>query len=84
MDISMPDWNGYEATKAIREWEAKLNLPRTPIVAVTAHALKGDRQDCLDNDMDDYLSKPLAISGIEDMLDKWTDMTNLSALSTTA
>ena len=84
MDISMPDWNGYEATKAIREWEAKLNLPRTPIVAVTAHALKGDRQDCLDNDMDDYLSKPLAISGIEDMLDKWTDMTNLSTLSTTA
>ena len=84
MDISMPDWNGYEATKAIREWEAKLNLPRTPIVAVTAHALKGDRQDCLDNDMDDYLSKPLTISGIEDMLDKWTDMTNLSALSTTA
>ena len=84
MDISMPDWNGYEATKAIRQWEAELNLPRTPIVAVTAHALPGDGQDCLDNDMDDYLSKPLAISGIEDMLDKWTDMTNLSALSTTA
>ena len=84
MDISMPDWNGYEATKAIREWEAKLNLPRTPIVAVTAHALKGDRQDCLDNDMDDYLSKPLAINRLKEMMDKWTDMTNLSALSTTA
>ena len=81
MDVSMPDWNGYEATKAIRQWEAKLNLPRTPIVAVTAHALKGDRQDCLDNDMDDYLSKPLAISRIKDMLDKWTDMTNLSVVS---
>jgi len=84
MDISMPDWNGYEATKAIREWEAKLNLPRTPIVAVTAHALKGDRQDCLDNDMDDYLSKPLAINRLKEMMDKWTDMTNLSVVSTTA
>ena len=84
MDISMPDWNGYEATKAIRQWEAELNLPRTPIVAVTAHALKGDRQDCLDNDMDDYLSKPLVINRLKEMMDKWTDMTNLSVVSTTA
>ena len=45
MDISMPDWNGYEATKAIRALEVTLKRPRTPIIAVTAHALKGDRQD---------------------------------------
>ena len=81
MDISMPDWNGYEATKAIREWEAKLGRPRTPIVAVTAHALKGDKQDCLDNDMDDYLSKPLAISRLRDMMVEWTDITNLPDMS---
>ena len=77
MDISMPDWNGYEATKAIRDLEAKLSRPRTPIIAVTAHALKGDRQDCIDNDMDDYLSKPIAISGVRDMLAKWANINDL-------
>ena len=80
MDISMPDWNGYEATKAIRDWEAKLNRPRTPIVAVTAHALKGDRQDCLDNDMDDYLSKPIAIRRVGEMIEKWTNITGLTEI----
>ena len=79
MDISMPDWNGYEATKAIRDLEVKLNRPRTPIVAVTAHALKGNRQDCLDNDMDDYISKPIAIERVKDILAKWTVLNVLPA-----
>ena len=78
MDISMPDWNGYEATKAIREWEVKLNRSRTPIVAVTAHALKGDRQACLDSGMDDYLSKPIIISKVRDVIEKWTNITSLT------
>lgn len=78
MDISMPDWNGYEATKAIREWEVKINRSRTPIVAVTAHALKGDRQACLDSGMDDYLSKPIIISKVRDVIEKWTNITSLT------
>ena len=77
MDISMPDWNGYEATKAIRELELKLERPRTPIVAVTAHALKGDKQSCLDNDMDDYITKPIAIDGLKEMLAKWANINDL-------
>ena len=77
MDISMPDWNGYEATKVIRDLETQLNRPRTPIIAVTAHALKGDKQDCLDNDMDDYISKPIAIDGLKDMLAKWANINDL-------
>ena len=77
MDISMPDWNGYEATKAIRELEVELSRPRTPIIAVTAHALKGDRQDCLDNDMDDYIAKPIAIESVREMLAKWTNIFDL-------
>ena len=81
MDISMPDWGGYEATKVIRELEAELGRDRTPIVAVTAHALKGDKQTCLDNDMDDYLSKPIVISKIEDMIEKWTDINGLKKVS---
>jgi len=80
MDISMPDWNGYEATKAIRDLEAKLNRPRTPIIAVTAHALKGDREDCLKNDMDDYISKPIAIEQVSEMLKKWADIDVLPEL----
>ena len=77
MDISMPDWNGYEATKAIRELEVELSRPRTPIIAVTAHALKGDRQDCLDNDMDDYIAKPIAIESVKKMLAKWANINDL-------
>lgn len=79
MDISMPDWNGYEATQAIRDLEVKLNRPRTPIVAVTAHALKGDKQDCLNNYMDDYIAKPLAIDCLKEMLAKWANINDFSA-----
>lgn len=71
MDISMPELNGYEATKAIREIEKNTQAERTPIIAVTAHSLKGDREQCLENDMDDYLSKPIAISGLIEKLQKW-------------
>ena len=77
MDISMPDWNGYEATQAIRDLEVQLSRPRTPIVAVTAHALKEDRQNCLDNDMDDYISKPIAIDSLKEMLAKWANINDL-------
>ena len=50
----MPEMNGYEATAPIRDIEKHHQLPRTPIIAATAHSLKGDKQKCLDNDMDDY------------------------------
>ena len=71
MDISMPELNGYEATTAIRHFESALNRPRTPIIAVTAHSLKGVKEKCLQHDMDGYLSKPLAISSLKDCLHKW-------------
>ena len=74
MDISMPDWNGYEATQKIREIETEQGRPRTPIIAVTAHALTGDKQKCLDNDMDDYLSKPVSIEKLKALIAKWTDI----------
>ena len=68
----MPEMNGYEATEAIRALEEKRQLPRTPIIAVTAHSLKGDEQICLEHDMDDYLSKPLAIASLKACLEKWS------------
>ena len=76
----MPELNGFEATKAIRDLEASLNRARTPIIAITAHALNGDREDCLNNDMDDYISKPIAINSVREALMKWTDMRDIPEL----
>lgn len=58
MDVQMPELNGFEVTTAIRKTEKKTKA-HVPIVAMTAHAMKGDRERCLDAGMDDYLSKPL-------------------------
>jgi len=76
MDVSMPEMNGYEATHAIRDFEAKNDLSRTPIIAATAHALKQDEQRCLDAGMDDYISKPISVALLTAMLEKWNVVYN--------
>ena len=67
----MPEMNGYEATKAIRALEQKTAQTRTPIIAVTAHTLRGDEERCLEAGMDDYLSKPISIQSLTNILIKW-------------
>ena len=70
-DLQMPEMNGIEATAAIRGLEAE-GSSHVPIVGVTAHALKGDRERCLDAGMDDYLPKPISPKALLDKIDKWT------------
>ncbi len=59
MDVFMPIMDGFEATKQIRDWEHSVKENRTPIIALTAHAIEGYREKCLQNDMDDYITKPI-------------------------
>lgn len=71
MDIQMPELDGYQATRAIRQLEAE-GQPRTPIVAMTAHAMKGDREKCLASGMDDYVTKPVRKAELFDVLRRVT------------
>ena len=71
MDVSMPGMNGLEATQAIRAVETEQDLPRTPIIGITAHALKGDRERCIEAGMDDYLTKPVSPDRLASKLMEW-------------
>jgi CheY-like chemotaxis protein len=77
MDVSMPEMNGYEATYAIRAAEA-VDGTRTPIIGVTAHALKGDMEKCMEAGMDDYLSKPISPNRLGAKIAAWLTNTPLS------
>jgi signal transduction histidine kinase/DNA-binding response OmpR family regulator/HPt (histidine-containing phosphotransfer) domain-containing protein len=71
MDCQMPVKDGYAATRDWRELEKQQGAPRLPIVAMTANAMAGDRQKCLDAGMDDYLSKPVDRRLLEACVSKW-------------
>ncbi|MCP3872002.1 MAG: response regulator [Desulfobacteraceae bacterium] len=85
MDIQMPEMDGIKATVEIRKIEKNVNcessdfcfkhcvhLPRIPIIALTAHAMKGDQEHCLESGMDDYTSKPIKPKKLLELIQKWT------------
>ncbi len=71
MDCQMPEMDGFEAAAAIRVREGELGLSRLPIIALTAHAIAGDRERCLAQGMDDYMSKPFTKQQLGDMIQRW-------------
>jgi len=75
MDVQMPDMDGLEATHEIRAWEQS-NGQHIPIIAMTAHAMAGDRDRCIDAGMDDYISKPLEPRVLLNVLERWTQNTD--------
>jgi CheY-like chemotaxis protein len=77
MDVQMPVMDGLEATRRIRGQKAEaggqptMDPKRLPIIAMTAHAMQGDRGKCLESGMDDYISKPISPKALADILAKW-------------
>ncbi len=71
MDCQMPELDGYSATRRIRADCSGLIDPRVPIVAMTAHAMPGDREKCLEAGMDDYIAKPFQVDELARKLQRW-------------
>ncbi len=71
MDVQMPEMDGFEATRRIRDGKSGVLDPHVPVIAMTAHALSGDRERCLEAGMDDYLGKPIVPAELSQVIEKW-------------
>jgi two-component system sensor histidine kinase/response regulator len=69
MDVQMPECDGFTATKGIRKLGT--SYEKLPIFAITAHALMGDKEKCIEAGMNDYISKPIISDNLIMMMDKW-------------
>ena len=71
MDVQMPEMDGIEATRQIRDPRSEVPNRRIPIIAMPAHAMQGDRERCLEAGMNDYVAKPVSPRALAEALDKW-------------
>ncbi|MFW5698999.1 MAG: response regulator, partial [Planctomycetota bacterium] len=71
MDCQMPDMDGYAATRHVRDPASAVRNHRVPIIALTANALEGDRERCLDAGMDDHIGKPIRLEDLATALTRW-------------
>jgi PAS domain S-box-containing protein len=71
MDVQMPEMDGYEATGVIRDPQSKVQNHHVPIIAMTAHAMKGDRERCIEAGMDDYISKPIRAQKLAEVIERF-------------
>jgi PAS domain S-box-containing protein len=71
MDVQMPVMDGYEATAHIRDTQSEVHNHDVPVIAMTAHAMTGDREKCLEAGMNDYVSKPVSPNSLAEVLAKW-------------
>lgn len=71
MDCQLPGMDGYEATRRFRQQELERKTARTPVIALTANAMQGDRETCLQAGMDDYMTKPISMASLRQKLQQW-------------
>jgi CheY-like chemotaxis protein len=71
MDVQMPGLDGLEATQRIRDPKSLVLHHQVPIIAVTAHAIEGYREVCQQAGMDDYITKPITLKRLRDILERW-------------
>ncbi len=81
MDVLMPEMDGYQATAVIRDAESAVLNHNVPVIAMTAHAMKGDREQCLAAGMDDYIPKPIDPRELLKKIEEWTSPEKRSSLS---
>ena len=84
MDLEMPLVDGYEATRRIRAADSTVRNPAIPIIAMTASAMQGDRERCLDCGMNDYLAKPVSFGALAEVLERWLPAVDEAALESAA
>lgn len=78
MDVSMPVLNGFDSTGLIRAYESENSAVRCPVIALTANAMQGDREKCLEAGMDDFMSKPIIMNDLFSIIEKWLDGADIS------
>jgi signal transduction histidine kinase/CheY-like chemotaxis protein len=80
MDVQMPEMDGFQATQVIRDPQSSVTNHRVPIIAMTANAMKGDRERCLEAGMDDYTSKPIQPKELSEKIEEWTKSNQMGRL----